>query len=432
MGVGIVSENYATLYEANRSWAKVINDMPVIDKDDRDKIALLTMSKHNTDVYSSPPSCECGTLQNRYRLGSICELCSTPVTDILGGGVRHLVWIRKPHGVSRLISPVALYSLDRVLKYKKDFSYVRWLIDPGYTQGRQHTELGLHLLEDKGVRRGYNHFIDNFEATLLAVKEHIFTVRGVSAKLARNPNLVLTGIEEQIDTTVKLMIEQKDTILTDYLPLPNRTMMLVENTPTGMYMDPVIPVLVDAIKTIQGIDAPSALVLNNRQKQVRTAKTLLMLANYHSAYIKEVLGKKAGAFRRMIFGLRAHFSQRCVITAYTQPHQFDELHIPWSASLVTFELHIANKLYAMGYKQNDVLRKLNEAQYHFDPEINQIFDEITAEFGGKIACYWNRNPSLCRGSYLRMYATIKREVHDYTIGHPPTTIASLNADAAIE
>jgi hypothetical protein len=428
MGIGLQPHDYGAEFEGIKQ-PIIVNDLPSLTTDDRLAGDKLLTTRYNADQYSTLPQCDCGVTYGTYQIGMQCMACNTPVKDLAQGGLTSRVWIRSPNGIERLMAPLALYRLDTTLRHGKDFSYVRWAIDPYYNVGNKHADLDLHLLLKRGIQRSYNFFIKNLEQVLTWIWEHICYTRGIDKRRASNPQAELHSIEATMWDVISLTIEEKEQILHRHIALPDRTMNAMESTATGTYVEPVIGSLISAFKVMRGVDTATAEMISGRQAERRTVQALLHLADYYAEYYDQVLGGKPGAFRRTIYGTRTVTSMRAVITALTDPHAYDELHLPWGASIVVWQLHIANKLYARGYGPHDVFRLLHEAHHEINPIIDKIMTEIFNEAGGFFYVYWNRNPSLTRGSYLCMRATrVKRAIRDYSIGHPCTNIESLNAD----
>jgi hypothetical protein len=429
MGISVRQLSQEAAFKKLKGTPIFLNDLPIMTEEDREKADTLTSTTFDqTDVFSNTPSCECGHLQDGFRIGSTCPKCKTKVEDTFDQVLEARIWIRRPVGVQKLINPHALTMMRKHLKIK-EFNFLDWMIDTSYVGSRKALDLDLDRLIAAGLERGYNNFYLHFEKNLRLVYNHLFEKRGVLRRRERNPDAALDGIEQGIEDLVTLMLRDKDIIFSEYIAVPNKVMMLIEKTPTGAYIDSVIVEAADAIKTIRGIDTSMYQSLTTRIKENRTAKVLLKLALYYENFIDSVLAKKVGMMRRQIYGNRAHFSMRCVISALTDPHAYDELHVPWAAALSTFKLHLTNKLFKRGYSQNEALGKLLTASYKYDKELDDLFKELIQEFGGGIPAYYNRNPSLKRGSYEQFRITrVKIDVTDFTISSPILATAGFNND----
>lgn len=429
MGCGIKQTNQTEDFNALGIDPIFLNDIPIITEEDREAAQKLTSIRFDhIDTFSNEPQCQCGEVKGGYNIGVICKSCKTAVTDVVDEKLESRVWIRSPRHISSLINPHSITLMRKIFKIR-DFSIVEWLMDTSYNASRRSADLGLDELLGYGIERGYNYFVNNFDKCIDAIHHYMFNRKGVHKKRQRNPNYVLDNSDLTVEELVTLLKRDKNTILTQYIAVPSKVMMIIENTSTGVYIDPVVIQAKDAINTIQGIDTYAFDALTVRARENRIAKVLVKLSKYYEEFISTALVKKGGLYRRQIFGLRTHFSMRCVISALTDPHEYDELHLPWKSCLSTFKLHLASSLYRRGYMENEIFDKLMRAFYTYDQEISDIFDELLKDYGGYIPVYWNRNPSLRRGSYILMRVTkIKRDIEDYTVSHPATTISGLNCD----
>ena len=186
---------------------------------------------------------------------------------------------------------------------------------------------------------------------------------------------------------------------------------------------------IDAIRTISSIDSP----LNNftiRQKENRTAKTLIALSAFYSEMLKEVLAGKNGIFRKHIFGTRTHFSIRAVISSITVKNDYDEVHAPWGASVTALKMHLLNKLFKLDYTPNQAIGFLQEHTAKYHPLIARLFKELIDESPDKgLWAIFQRNPSLTKASAQRVKVTkFKDDPDDPTIGLPIPSTKGYNAD----
>ena len=161
-----------------------------------------------------------------------------------------------------------------------------------------------------------------------------------------------------------------------------------------------------------------------------TAKIISLSANLYIDYVKNFVSKKGGLSRKNIFGTRAHFTFRTVISTLRSEYEYDTIHVPWEIGLTTFRPHVLNKLYALGYNHKDASALVYKSTFNYDPVIDKILQELIEESPHKgIPVLANRNPSLGVGSIVKVYiAKFKTNVHDHTTGFPLPLMPSLNAD----
>lgn len=403
MGVYLEHVNFDQEFSKLTFNPVIINDCPTVTQQQKEYIDTLIYKRFESDLLSNEPQCECGELSGRYKLGAVCRNCGTPVEDIMEQELHPLVWIRSPHGVQKLINPIIL---TKLLNYfnKSNFSLIEWLINTDYVSSGQ-KPLYLDSLISMGVRRGYNNFITHIEDYMNAIF-NLSLFKPKKGEHAPLYHLVMKALRE-------------GTLLSHHVPLINRSLLVIEETTVGKWVDPIVMGAIDAIRTVTSIDDP-ILDYTIRQKENRIAKSLIALSNYYYDTLDKVLSGKPGMFRKHVFGTRNNFSMRNVITSLTKAHRYDELHVPWGSAVTTFRLHLMNKLLKRGFIVNQAVALLNECVYRYDPLIGELFDELFAESrDGGFFCVFQRNPSLSRASAQRMLITkVKRDPNDPTTGLP--------------
>lgn len=401
MGVYLEHVDHDELFANSPLSPIIINDIPTVNEEQKAYLDSLIFKRFESDLLSNEATCECGSTTGGYKLGVICPNCNTVVKDEMDQELHPLVWIRTPVGVKKLMNPIILMKLLRHFN-KSNFSLIEWLINTDYTSGGVKPGY-IEGLMAAGVKRGYNNFIANIEEYLTLM----FDIRVFRSK------------KGQFDALYHLVMKdlKEGKLLSNYVPLINRSLLIIEETKVGKWVDPIVMGAIDAIRTISSIDDP-VMGFTARQKENRTAKTLIALANYYKDTVDVVLSDKPGMFRKHVFACRNHFSMRCVISSLTKAHRYDELHVPWGAAVTLFKLHLMNKLLKRGFTINDATALLHQCVYRFDPLIRQLFDELFKESKeGGFYVLWQRNPSLTRASAQRMLITrVKDDPNDPTIG----------------
>lgn len=351
---------------------------------------------------STVPSCDCGETRGEFNLGVVCESCGTACASTVAKDLESILWMRAPNGVADLINPTIWYILNNYFK-RSSFELVRWLADPTYRpQSKVPKELS--VLQAKNYRRSYNSFVENFDD----IMHTLFGIKSFNKDKARAAELI------------RLLKENRNKIFSKYIPLPNKSILIVEGNTTAKYVDPLIVGAINAIEIIASIDSTDNDLpdrssmgmhgqypvaqrtvddLTQRVKENRAIKALCELSNFYPAYYGTALAKKAGLLRRQVYGCRSHFSLRAVISSITDAHDYEDIHLPWSLATGVFRIHLLNKLTKRGYMANAAVGLLNYAAQAYHPLISELFDELLAEaHGGKIPLLLQRNPSLERGS----------------------------------
>lgn len=286
---------------------------------------------------------------------------------------------------------------------------MNWLIDRTYRPTVKQPQVLIKLIE-LGIQRGYNNFVTNFDT----IMNLLFSMRDFKSKRDNEDYLQL------------LISTKRDHIFSDYLPLPNKSMLIIEKTNVGIYVDDIIVSAIDAIEMLVAIDRKYSDV---SVKENRTAKALDKLGDFYVNFYKTSLSPKAGQFRRHIFGTRTNFSFRAVITSLTDTHNYDEVEVPWGVGLTAFQPHMVNKLMKYGMDFNSALGMLLGHVEKYHPLLDQFLNELINESPNKgIDIILARNPSLLAGSTLKMrIVKFKTDPRDTTIGLSILSVASLNA-----
>ena len=354
----------------------IINDLVTYTETDRNNIRSLIQANFSPDLLSVLPTCQCGAIKGEFAIGELCEQCNTLVKPSINESIEPLIWFRAPIGVSKLINPIVYIMLKRRFN-KGGFNVIQWLCDTSFRTQVKAPKVLDHIL-DAGISRGYNNFIDNFDEiyqTLNGLKEY-----------NKSKNTAT------IDYLPMLVAEYRDCFFSDYLPLPNRSLLVIEKTYVGIYIDQNIIKAIDAINTVVGIDDPSKM-LSQRTKENKTIRTINKLAEYYEQYTRENIAGKPGIFRKHVFGSRTHFSFRAVISSITKIHNYDEIYIPWGIGISALRVHLMNKLLKMGYEHNQAIGYLNAHIEKYSPLLDKLFKELIAETpdGKGIPCLGQRN-----------------------------------------
>ena len=156
-----------------------------------------------------------------------------------------IVWMRRPNDVERLITPIVWTMLIEKFSLAR-FDTIRWLCDSTFRPlGNIPPVLGKiqDLMKGLNAQRGYNSFVQHFDKYM----EFLFSLKEFKNKKGGR---VKKG---EIDPLYQLINENRDRIFSDYLPLPNRSLLVIEETNMGTYVDPITTGAIDAIKTMIGL-----------------------------------------------------------------------------------------------------------------------------------------------------------------------------------
>jgi len=388
-----------------------------------------------SECLSNTPTCQCGRLTgytnsrgdktSGSNIGVKCPVCHTTVessTDDL----QPRIWLRSPRGVTAMINPLIWSMLVGRFKKGAGFSLLHWITMPSYVPDGNLPVYWQSILDAK-LKRGYNNFVENFDSYM----EFFFNLKTIKKR-------------NKIDPLYQLIQENRNKVFSQQIPLVNRTMLVIENTNLGRFLDNTMFVAIDAITGMIGIDTPTC-VLSQRQREERTIKSIDMLSQYYEGVYDKLFAPKEGIFRKQVYGGRTDFSARCVISSLTGPHQYDEIHIPWGVGIGLLRTHLASKLTRRGYNPNDLLGLLYSAVGTTDKavieKVKSLFDEMIEESDCSylypddpdkhkgIPVIMQRNPTLGLGSIQLVRITgIKDDLEDKTMSISILNVEQYGAD----
>jgi len=338
----------------------IINDVSNGSAEDRDGIRDLITTRYTDDMITLLPSCRCGSIKGEFSIGVKCSICNTLVKSSFENSIEPTIWFRKPTGVEKLISPIIWIMLKNKFK-KPGFNIIQWLTDRTYNPTVRQPKV-LSKIMETGIKRGYNNFVEHFDdiiAILYSIKD-------------------FQGRKGEHDYLQDLLRDNRHLVFSDYIPLPNKTLLIVEKTNLGVYVDTNIVDAVDAIEMLVSIDR-NFHDQSQHVKENRTAKALAKLSEFYEKFYRTSLQPKTGQFRRHIFASRTNSSFRAVISSLTDTHRYDEIHVPWGIGLTAFRPHLLNKLLKLGMELNSAIGLLLGHVEKYHPLLDRILQELIQE-----------------------------------------------------
>jgi len=392
----------------------IINDLPNSTTEDRDHIKRLVYTRYSGDMVSLLPSCRCGATKGEFTRNVICDRCDTPVVSTIENSIEPIIWFRKPEGVEKILSPIVWIMLENEFK-KSGFSILQWLTDTSYSPQIKKPPVLAKIIA-AGVGRGYNNFVHNFwdiMSVLFGLNEF---------RKTRN----------QTNYLLKFLEDNKDILFSDNIPLVNKSLLVVEKTPVGVFVDlATVPLAIEAIEMLVSIDR-DFYDQSSQVKQNRTARAMYVLScGFYYNHFKKHISGKPGMLRRNVGGAKVDYSARAVISSVTDAHRYDELLVPWGVGVVIFRPMLINKLMTKsGLELNSAIGLLMGHVHHFHPLIDKYLKEIISEApGGRYPIIFIRFPSLLQGSIQQMFIPyIKTDPTDKTFGTPILVTTAPNAD----
>jgi hypothetical protein len=404
--------------------AIIANHFNIDSEADREEINRLTLTQYGSDFLEIQPTCDCGVTKGGNLEGVTCLHCGSIVVPVTERPLEPSVWLALPQGVSAFINPKVYTILSKELTHSK-FNILEHLVNPNAVGPQTNAPLVQRYMR-LGIPRGINYFYENFDSVINTLVKEGIIARDAEDKM---------GYQGAVSNLLSFLTIYRDMVFCHHLPLPTRLMMITEQTMTTTFASSNIFKAVDAARTIAGAENTPG--IQPRTLQAKAMKANALMAEYNEQCFHEFFDQKDGWFRQHIFGTRSHFTFRAVINSLTDPHNYSEIHIPWSLAIMVFRMHLLSKLMrgtaATGgrrwsLREAQCLLEENTARYN--PVLDALFKELIREApGGRVAVLFNRNPSLLRGSMQLLYITkVKPQVEVRSISLSVLTLRSLNAD----
>ena len=365
-----------------------VNDLSYFSKKDDERIdqALKTIYNH-TDTLSTKPTCDCGKLTGRYLVGRTCPDCGSECKEFFDK-IYPLLWLRSLDPDYRFLNPTYWLMVSSAIYKIKTIDALRWLSDSRYNPNLLKIPDILYDIKDH-VLNGER----NYHNTMSKLPEILTYL----INIPKNKNATKRKIFEQL---LEVYYRYKDILFSEYLPIINKKLFVIESTSKGKYVNIISADTIDVVKTWEKLcsqDTVTKAALSNT-----TGAVVSKLANLYLAHFTKFVASKSGIFRKNIYGAKSHFAFRCVVVSIAGPHRFDEVVAPWIVGLVTFRPHILNRLVRKGYPYKQASKKIFKACNKFDPEIYEILELLVKETpnGMGVPIILQRNQNMAIGSSI--------------------------------
>jgi hypothetical protein len=405
----------------------ILNDLNSFGEEERSYLNELVLQTYTDDMVSMLPQCSCGELKGECYVGDICSTCHTPVVQSIESDITPNIWFRRPKNVQKLINPSIFFMLGYRFS-KNKFNVIRYLTDKYYrTKEQGKIEPILQRMKEQGIVRGYNFFVENFDSII----EYLFSLPDFKPTKNLSNQVYMQNGEDPLRY---VLTKYRHCIFSEHLPIPNRSLLVVEKNAFGTQVAEPIFDIKDAINVMFAIDNGDAeLPLYSREN--RTAKIIAILSEFYYNYYSSFMNGKPGLFRHNVYGTRCNYTFRAVIVSSSEPIAYDEIHAPWCVGVTVFRQHLLN--YLLNPRDDTPPMTLNEAVgflmshvnvYH--PRIEFLLNELIRQSKYKgIPIDQMRNPSLKQGSSQLLYLVkFKNDPLDETVGMSPLVCAASNAD----
>ena len=407
----------------------VVNDMDIRTPEGFERLSRLLYTTYDSDKLSDMPSCSCGKLYGNFRKGEYHEECGSYVEDRYSK-IEPLLVVRKLSTDLPFILPDIYNSLKYLtIKGRSEntgVSLLDYLIDPNYSwedrgassavsknSVRTFIELANEIVLKNDINRGYRSFIGNF----FVILDRIIEMYEV---------LKLDHTVHGLRTLREVCLQHKEKIFIDYLLLPNRIWLSIENTPTNKYGNQN-PAPIMNIANIAAKNNKPSLAERN------TIKIMSYISNYVEETAQTQLDGKPGLIRKHICGSRIPLSFRCVITSIMSPWDYECVKAPWAYAIKAYRPYLINLLvnyFNYNYRQA-VTVVSTELMYNEDTDsCFRMLIEGYQSMGLKgIPITMNRNPSIKNGSLAPVYILeVKTDPLDMTFSIPGMIVKPFNAD----
>jgi len=382
----------------------ILNDLRITQDNLKDLIYTTT-----GENISMIPQCECGFYTSGFRLNKICPKCHTSVIRPFDN-MQPLLWVKKFRDDLPWINPKFWKMLSMIISIKVDG--LRYLADTSYNPPK--LPLILPMLAEVIGGRSYVNVVNKIELIITFLK---------------NNSSYKTLVKRIKLNIIHTLYKKKKHILTfDTLPLINKKLFISEKSKDGSYDTMLLADIIDLALLI--ITTANDVDQSDKRLQNSTAKIISKSATLFAGYMKDLVSRKGGLARKNIYGGRAHFTFRAVISSLDPMYDYDTLHVPYIVGISSFRPHLINKLLAKGLTQKKASAKIFRGAKVFDQELYDIMCELIDEAPDKgIPVFFNRNPSLGLGSIGRFFITKFHEnVRDETIHMSKLVVTAFNAD----
>jgi len=399
-------EDFEGLFLASKE-KKVINDIGYYSKDYQKVTKLLNKEYDEEELLVPIVKCECEYLSNRHNEGKLCPLCNTVCSDE-DKNIDPVLWFRSIEDDSPFVSIVFWIQLKRILSLKHDYPY--YLSGGKLDDDVKIDSIILDVVNNiMDGRRDYVVFINKLEEIMTYIIENL-KYKNDKVKELRN--------------LLDIYRDEKHKILTHYLPVVNKKLFASVKTNKGRFVD-LIPEVGLTNAVLFWIKRCS-----DKKKKGSTAELLHVLGETYETIIKKNVGGKQGNIRQHCLSGRINFSFRALITSITEPHCYNEIHVPWGIGVTSFRPHVLNKLLRRGYKYREAIELIETSVSYYSIVIDDILNELIREskyMGLPVA--FQRNPSQKQGSIQLVFITrFKSDISDKTISISDLTVSIFNAD----
>lgn len=361
----------------------VFNDL-LLDKSVEE--VLESLCDISSDRSDSVAVCECGELSGNYYEGVKCQACGSICEQSLFGLIRNDSWLEIPKSIKGVLNPQAFRVLSNWLGTINKFPVLRSVLD-----------MSLPVESIPGtpffIGMGFNWFYDNFDA---------FMTYFINA----HPNKAKRDTGELIDRFIKITGKA---MWCTKLPILSKILQPIAKVSDSVrYADVDIKNLITAIFTLGSILlADKVMKFSADHVERNFYKVYMEFIEYTKTILTNKLPRKPSILRKHVFGSRYHCTGRSVAVPIIEPHEGDEVYLPWKLGIMMWKYHILSMLVSRyNLPVFAAYDKIMNAINIYDHDIDKIMQTLISECPYKgLPILMNRNPSLSIAAIQLLFVT---------------------------
>jgi len=393
----------------NEKTGVVINDIPLTDEAHESFRNMFIMQVEG-DIEITP-TCMCGELKAPLYLDvAKCPKCNTSPSDSRGE-LKPLVALRTPRGISTLIC-VNLWNTMRDAFNRggaSGISFLQWVTDPTYSPKLDNTARQIIAdMEKKGIKRGYNNFVDN----LVRYVRIMSTVSKFSSR-------------ESVKNLLKLLeMESPYIFRNDYIPFMDNITRILEKSDRNRRAATGFSSVLDAVFGMLSIDDP----MYDDVREVKVAQFMQKYSLYWDKFLTNTVQGKHKYIRGTLFASRGVRIARLVASSMSEPHDINSIKIPWIAMINTLETPITSILLKKGFTYSDIKEFIQHCSVNYNKTMDNILKKLVRD-GTFLSVAMQRYPTLTRGNMLWMKDVLyDTNPKNYVVAVSPLIVRPLNLD----
>ena len=408
---------------------------------DRDGWLKKTAIKVVSSELDTRPRFECEHYNINKYLGETCPKCGEVCQYSGNVALTSTLFLAPLDGVVGYLSPPAYYVLRSVFGIGRDnldFSLIDYLMDTSVTVPAKSTlaakkvkSLDAYLA--LGIKRGYNHFIANFES----IMEKLIYPPGIPATLQLISQTDREARKKDLMDMVRLMAPN---ISCKHSPLPNSSCFVLEKKEAGYRLQTSASSILhqNAVNVIMSKTSTpdwDGKGLSAAQLRTNQNATARFVREQHKMYIElfsRTIGSKEGLARKDCLGVRPDGSFRTVVTsssAQSYKCKSDVIELPWLAGVELYRPEIYNYLLKMEWTPKRITHHLQKHERKYCPILDDLMNVKYLGTKHFDAVLLNRNPILYPYSQqLVRVGRVKIDPLDLTTGLPALCLIAYNGD----